>query len=234
MERRKRTETHTIAMPRHFSGPMVKAVVTEITRLFKNDALCELVLDFTATDLLDSSGIGTLVSMAKETHHRGVRLILKNLNDDISQLFNHTGLDRIFTIERQKVIKQAVVDFFEPSVDIKLNIQKEFIGDIAIFHLNGVMNHPIGSGYFKQQLLLSLTQHKKILLDMEDLVFIDSISLSSILGMNNLLVDTGGSMRICRANYIVLDLLETLKIGAVIPLYASREEALAEWGQTNG
>ena len=227
-------ETHTIAMPRHFSGPMVKEVVAEITRLFENDALSELILDFTATELLDSSGIGTLVSMAKESHQRTVKFILKNINDDLFQLFNHTGLDRIFTIERRKVITKAVVDFFEPSVDIKLNIEKEFAGDIAIFHLNGVMNHPIGSGYFKQQLLLSLTRHKKILLDFEELVFIDSLSLSSILGMNNLLVDTGGSMRICRANYIVLDLLETLKIGAVIPLYASREEALAEWGQTNG
>ena len=234
MEKSERTETHTIAMPRHLSGPMVKEVITEITRLFENGAHQELILDFTATELLDSSGIGSLVSMAKESHQRKVRFILKNLNDDLFQLFNHTGLDRIFTIERQKVITQAVVDFFEPSVDIRLNIEKEFAGDIAIFHLNGVMNHPIGSGYFKQQLLLSLTQYKKILLDMEELVFIDSLSLSSILGMNNLLVDTGGSMRICQANYIVLDLLETLKIGTVIPLYASREEALAGWGKTNG
>ncbi|MBN1577664.1 MAG: STAS domain-containing protein [Chitinispirillaceae bacterium] len=226
--------THTVTMPRHYSGPLVKDVVAEISRLNESAAFNELILDFSATELLDSSGIGTLVSMAKEFYQRQVKLILKNLNDDLFQLFNHTGLDRIFTIERQKVIVQAAVDFFEPSVDIRLNIEKEFTGDIAIFHLSGVMNHPIGSGYFKQQLLLTLTQYKKILLDMEELVFIDSLSLSSVLGMNNLLSGTGGSMRICQANYIVLDLLETLKIGAVIPLYASREEALSGWTGTNG
>lgn len=234
MQTHERTETHTIAMPLHFSGPAVKEAVMELTRLFGDAALKEIVLDFTATELVDSSGIGSLVSMAKEARQREVGLILKNLNDDLFQLFNHTGLDRVFTIERQEVITQAVVDLFEPSVDIRLGIKKEFAGDIAIFNLSGVMNHPIGSGYFKQQLLLSLTQYKKILLDMEELVFIDSLSISSILGMNNLLVDTGGSMRICRANYIVLDLLETLKIGAIIPLFDSREEALAGWGTTNG
>ncbi len=223
---------HNIMIPRHYSGPLVKEVMIEISRLFEQGAVTELILDFSATEMVDSMGIGTLVSLAKESHQRQIKLILKNLNDDLFQLFNHTGLDRIFTIERRKVLVNAEADFFEPSVDIKLGIEKEFIGDIVIFHLNGVMNHPIGSGYLKQQLLLSLMQYKKILLDLEELTFLDSISLSSILNVNNLMTDTGSSMRICRANYIVLDLFETLNIGSIIPLYASREEALSGWGNT--
>ncbi len=234
MEKTERTETRTIALPRHFSGPMVKDTVNVINRLFENEIVGQLILDFSSTELVDSSAIGSLVSMAKEAHNRKIEFVLKNLNDEIYQIFNHTGLDKIFNIDRQKRILQATEDFFEPSVDIKLNIDKEFKDDIAVFHLKGVMNHPIGSAFFKQQFLLSLTQYKKILLDMEELLFIDSLSLSSILAMNNLLMETGGSMRICNANYIVLDLLETLKIDKVIPLYTSLKDALAKWEEPNG
>ncbi|MBN1308900.1 MAG: STAS domain-containing protein [Chitinispirillaceae bacterium] len=234
MPARERGTTHTLTMPRHYSGPLVKEVVAEISRLNESAAFKELILDFSETELLDSSGIGVLVSMAKEFHQRRIKLILKNLNDDLFQFFTHTGLDRIFTIERQETVVQAAVDIFEPSIDIRLNIEKEFVGDIAIFHLSGVMNHPIGSGYFKQQFLLTLAQYKRILLDIEELAFVDSLSLSSVLSMNNLLSGTGGSMRICQANYVVLDLLETLKIGAIIPLFPSREEALSGWTGDNG
>jgi anti-anti-sigma factor len=226
--------TASIPIPRHYTGPLVKEVGAEIGRLFDDGRIRELVLDFSASELVDSCAIGTLVSLAKESQLRHVNLVLKNLNDDLYQLFNHTGLDRIFTIERQEVLTAATVDFIEPSVDIKLGIDKEFISDIAVFHLCGVMNHPIGSGYLKQQLLLSLMQYKKILLDMEDLTFIDSLSLSGVLSLNNLLVDTGGSLRICRANYIVLDLLETLKIGAFIPMFTSLDEAIASWDGLHG
>ena len=224
----------TITMPRHYTGPLVKEIGAEINRLFDGAQVRELILDFSSSELIDSCAIGMLVSLAKESHHRKVGLVLKNLNDDLYQLFNHTGLNRIFTIERREVLMAATVDFIEPSIDIKLGIEKEFIGEIAVFHLSGVMNHPIGSGYLKQQLLLSLMQYKKILLDMDDLVFIDSLSLSGVLGLNNLLSDTGGSLRICRANYIVLDLLETLKIGAIIPMFTSLEEALSSWDGHNG
>ena len=234
MQTKECNETHLVEMPRHYSGPTVREVVAEISGVYEEKVPEELVLDFSATELIDSGGIGMLVSTAKEAHQRRVKLILKNLSDDLFQLFNHTGLDRIFTIERQKVIVQASVDFFQPSIDVKLGIEKEFIGAVAVFHLSGVMNHPIGSKYFKQQFLHSLTQFKKVLLDMDELMFIDSLSLSTVLGMNNLLADTGGSMRICRAAYIVLDLLETLKIGAIIPLYASVEEALSGWGKSDG
>ena len=234
MQTRECGETHTITMPRHYSGSQVNDVAEQISRLNEGAAIKELILDFSATKQLDSSGIGVLASLAKEFHQRRVKLILKNLNDDLFQFFNDTGLCRIFTIERKEVIVQAAVDIFEPSVDIKLNIEKEFTGDVVIFHLSGIMDHPIGTGYFKQQFLLNLAQYKKILLDMEELAYIDSLSLSSVLSMNNLLSSTGGGMRICQANFIILDLLETLTVGAIIPLYASRTEALSGWVSTNG
>jgi anti-anti-sigma regulatory factor len=50
-----------------------------------------------------------------------------------------------------------------------------------------VLSHPAGSEYLKQQLLLSLDGFRKILLDMEDLTFFDSMSLGTVISINNLL-----------------------------------------------
>lgn len=223
------TGTFILEMPRHHSGMQIKTMSTKIAQVFEEMPVVTLVLDFTGTELIDSDGIGALVSVAKEAQMRHVALRLKNLNETLSQLFNHTGLDRIFTIERNEEIIAATVDFFAPSFDVKLGITTELKDDIEIFHLSGVMNHPVGSGFFKQQLLLSLSRSKKILLDMDELTFIDSLSISTLLRMNNLLTGTGGSMGICSAAFIVLDLLETLNIGLIIPLYSSQDEALSQW-----
>jgi anti-anti-sigma factor len=91
------------------------------------------------------------------------------------------------------------------------------------------MNHPVGSRYFKQQCLLTMADFKKILVDFENLTFFDSLSVSVILNMNKLLKETGGSMRVCAANYIVNDLFTTLNIGQIIPLYDDIEQAKADW-----
>lgn len=220
-------------MPPFFTGSRVKETMAPISALLEQGALRELSLDFSQSELVDSSGIGTLVSLAREAHNRSVLLVLKNLSPDLTKLFCDTGLNRIFSIERDAVVVEAVVDLFESAIDIKLVITTECVGSVCVFCLRGVMNHPEGSGYFKQQLLLSLTQCKKVLIDMDELTFFDSLSLSVLLSMNNLLVGTGGGMRICNANYIVLDLFETLNIGAIVSIFSSREAALSGWSHAS-
>ena len=223
------TGTTVLTMPRHFSSAQVKYVAAEISRTFQDEKTGTLVLDFNDTLLVDSNGIGNLVSIAREAQERGVGLRFRHLNQTLTELFNQTGLDRIFTIEKNEKIIAATVDLFEPSFDVKLRITHEPAGEIEVFHLNGVMSHPEGSSYFKQQLLLSLSRSRKVLLDIEELTFVDSMSISALLRLNNLLTMTGGSMGICGAAFIVRDLLDTLNIGMIIPLYDSREEALSSW-----
>jgi anti-anti-sigma factor len=214
----------------HFAGPVVGSIVEQVLEPLKNGKIVKCTFDFKETDLIDSSGIGFLVTLAKEFKDKNAQLILKNLDKDIFQLFEDTGLDRIFSIEYNDVVKQADLDLFDDSaVDIRLIVKKESIGDVGLFMMSGVLNHPLGSGLFKQQLLLFLAQHKNILLDFEDLTFFDSLSISAVLNMNNLLKSTGGSLKICSPNFIVKDLLTTLSIDLIIPVFSQREEALADW-----
>jgi anti-sigma B factor antagonist len=58
----------------------------------------KLVLDFTATAYIDSSGLGALVSINKRVREAGGELRLAGLNEDLRSLFELTKLDTLFAI----------------------------------------------------------------------------------------------------------------------------------------
>jgi len=66
------------------------------------DALADgerkILVDFSATGYIDSSGLGVLVSLAKKMREEGGELRLAGLNEDLKTLFELTKLDTLFTI----------------------------------------------------------------------------------------------------------------------------------------
>jgi anti-sigma B factor antagonist len=217
-----------IKLPQYFSAGAVKEMV-QLAREALGNKRSGIVVDFTSTEMIDSAGIGTLVSLAKDTKASGTSLTLRSLNEELYQLFLDTDLDKIFTIETATGTHAASINLFEQSAEIRLDIRHESRGAAHILHLGGIMNHPQGSRYFKQEFLLALADSKRIVLDLEELTFFDSLSVSDILTMNKLLKETGGNLRICGANYIVNDLFSTLNIDQVVPFYDKLSEALADW-----
>ncbi|MBD3346828.1 MAG: anti-sigma factor antagonist [Chitinivibrionales bacterium] len=218
----------SVCAPENLSGSHVKEMKAAISEAMDehND---RIVIDLKKTVFIDSSGIGALVSLAKELKSRGEQLSLRNVQGDIRELFEETGLDKIFALADNSSDLTPEVDIFEESVDIKLEIDQKTLNNVCIFHLKGVMNHPRGSRYFKQRFLLAMENHNRILLDFDDLTFFDSLSVSVILNMNKLIKDTGGKLRVSGTNYIVNDLFSTLSIDKIIPFYKSARDALEEW-----
>lgn len=58
----------------------------------------KLVIDFTNTGYIDSSGLGALVSLSKKLRDAGGDLRLAGLNEDLRTLFELTKLDTLFAI----------------------------------------------------------------------------------------------------------------------------------------
>lgn len=58
----------------------------------------KVLVDFTATGYIDSSGLGALVSLAKKLREAGGELRLAGLNEDLRTLFELTKLDTLFDI----------------------------------------------------------------------------------------------------------------------------------------
>lgn len=57
-----------------------------------------LLLDFTGTEFIDSSGLGLLVSLAKKVREANGELRLANLDPDLRSLFELTKLTSLFVV----------------------------------------------------------------------------------------------------------------------------------------
>lgn len=61
------------------------------------DSLSEIHVNFAETTFLDSSGIRALVMLQKEADASGKPLILQNCNEEMREIFDIGGVDRMFT-----------------------------------------------------------------------------------------------------------------------------------------
>ena len=68
-----------------------------------------LLIDFSRTGYIDSSGLGALVSISKRIREAGGELRLSGLNDDLRSLFELTKLDTLFAITETP--EQALTSF---------------------------------------------------------------------------------------------------------------------------
>jgi anti-sigma B factor antagonist len=68
-----------------------------------------LLVDFSRTGYIDSSGLGALVSISKRVREAGGELRLSGLNDDLRTLFELTKLDTLFAITETP--EQALTNF---------------------------------------------------------------------------------------------------------------------------
>ena len=68
-----------------------------------------LVIDFSRTGYIDSSGLGALVSISKKVREAGGDLRLAGLNEDLRSLFELTKLDTLFSIADTR--EQALAAF---------------------------------------------------------------------------------------------------------------------------
>ena len=57
-----------------------------------------VVLDFTQSGYIDSSGLGALVSLSKRVRDAGGDVRLTGLNEDLRRLFELTRLDQLFPL----------------------------------------------------------------------------------------------------------------------------------------
>jgi anti-sigma B factor antagonist len=69
----------------------------------------KILVDFSRTGYIDSSGLGALVSISKKVRENGGELRLAGLNEDLRSLFELTKLDTLFAIAETR--EQALAGF---------------------------------------------------------------------------------------------------------------------------
>ena len=82
-------------------GRLDTAAAVEVTPDFQNlnqYAAGQLVLDCTELAYISSSGLRLLLALRKEVAAKGGKLQIRNINDDIRQVFTMTGFISLFEI----------------------------------------------------------------------------------------------------------------------------------------
>jgi anti-sigma B factor antagonist len=75
---------------------------------FVEDGNVNIVINLSEVDLIDSMGLGTLVSLLKKVSGRG-EIRLCNLKENVKSLFHLTRLDKVFTLYRSE--EEAIRSF---------------------------------------------------------------------------------------------------------------------------
>jgi anti-sigma B factor antagonist len=68
-----------------------------------------ILIDFSRTGYIDSSGLGALVSISRKIREAGGELRLSGLNEDLRSLFELTKLDTLFAVAETP--QQALASF---------------------------------------------------------------------------------------------------------------------------
>ncbi|MBO4894768.1 MAG: STAS domain-containing protein [Clostridia bacterium] len=82
------------------SGRLDTTTVGELDALLANglDGVSKLVFDFAGLDYISSAGLRSLLSAQKKMNSQG-EMIIKNINEIVSEIFDITGFVDILTIE---------------------------------------------------------------------------------------------------------------------------------------
>ncbi len=149
-----------------------------------------------------------------KTKGRGIFLI-RNLMNKVS--FHNKGQ----TIKMVKTLQKVR--------RVKVNIQTEKANDVAIVVLEGEIN--ISNATEVRNMFTKLLQNgeKRVLVDFQKVVFIDSSGLAVLIEMMQRLKKVNGRLRLCNANRRIKDIFEIVKIHKLFRIYDNRDEALGDF-----
>ncbi|WRH68737.1 MAG: sugar transferase [Planktothrix sp. GU0601_MAG3] len=111
----------------------------------------KIILDFSLTIFIDSSGIGALISNLKTTKAKGIELVLKSVGSQVMGVFSLTSLDQVLTIEppsaddklKDKIRGENRLPVTHPSVRSGVKRLIDITGAIVGLSISSVLAVPI-------------------------------------------------------------------------------------------
>ncbi len=125
---------------------------TTCQQLFSGSTVpTKIVLDFSQTTFIDSSGIGALVSNLKFAKQRDSDLVLRSLKPQVMAVFELTSLDQVLTIESSPVSTapadnnrgDSLLPVTHPSVRSLVKRLIDIVGAIVGLIITGILFVPI-------------------------------------------------------------------------------------------
>ena len=86
-------------MPAEVDHHVSRDMCREIDSLVETYRIKELILDFSKTEFMDSSGIGVIIGRSKTMRFYGGELCVTHLNERMESIFQSVGLKKIVRVK---------------------------------------------------------------------------------------------------------------------------------------
>ncbi|WP_036478023.1 exopolysaccharide biosynthesis polyprenyl glycosylphosphotransferase [Myxosarcina sp. GI1] len=118
-----------------------KQTVSEILTKLQSDR--QLILDFSQTRFIDSSGIGALIANYKTAKTKDIELVLESVQPAVMATLSMTGLEEVLTIKSSATWTNRERPETHPSVRSWLKRAIDFVGSIVGLILTAIIFVPI-------------------------------------------------------------------------------------------
>ncbi len=204
----------------------LKEVRVESLNLLEDGKVSTIFLDLENTGIIDSLTLGFLVLFHNKCKESGVKYFIVNLDPEQLELFKSTGLNNFLSFK----FSEDALDFTDASIELGLSLDYEDINnEIGVISFSGIMNTKSDSRLFCGIASKVIEEGRKVLLNMGDMTFIDSLGINEIVKLHKASGEDSQRLRICNAGEIMHDLLESSKLDKILGIYKTKEEALDNW-----
>jgi anti-anti-sigma factor len=188
----------------------------------------QFIADATELGFMDYPALGLFIIMLVKVKEKGGEFWIKNLHGWSLGMFEENSLRTVFSLELGKDIRPAIDELLVGTDIPGVKIMYKPIDDVGVFSFSGKITNIDAMKRLKQELLMVLLEKKKFILDFKHLLFLPSFAIDAIIRIYRLLKISGAEISICNPNEIVKELLTSLDLHAVIPLYPSLDGAVAK------
>lgn len=102
------TAVRVLAPSGILDGTQAEEIRTQVNSALANGAKT-LLMDLKDTTFVDSSGLGTLVSVLKKVRAQECEMVVCSINPQVKMLFELTSMDQVFQIfENRKAFETSV------------------------------------------------------------------------------------------------------------------------------
>jgi anti-sigma B factor antagonist len=112
---------------------------------------------------------------------------------------------------------------------VRLDVRCSMVGAVAVVAVAGEVDMSTGSRLREAVADQLAAGHRRLLLDLTGVTFLDSTALGILVGTRKKAAESGGEMRVACADPRMLRLLTVTGLTRTIGVHATVEDAVADW-----
>ncbi len=117
---------------------------------------------------------------------------------------------------------------------MQLKLQNQWIDDVVVIRCQGriVLGEEVGA--LQQELEKQTVLTKKVVLQLGEVSFLDSVGLGALVRQFSGLRSKGGDLKLCQISPLILQILQVTNLLRILPIYESEADAIQAFskGQT--